>query len=120
MATRSSVARARLPFGRERTPAAGPRRGVLLDRGRRDQVVRVRCGAGGGVSRLRSQLAIVLLIPASRHHWSARTALVGVAYAAAGLLFVFANKLTTAANSVFLQATNPLFVVALAPWLLHE
>src|SRR5260370_27428196 len=67
-----------------------------------------------------AMLAIVLLIPASRHHWSARTALVGVAYAAAGLLFVFANKLTTAANSVFLQATNPLFVVALAPWLLHE
>src|SRR5207249_7100517 len=40
--------------------------------------------------------------------------------AAAGLLFVFANKLTTAANTVFLQATNPLFVVALAPWLLRE
>src|SRR2546429_3546758 len=33
---------------------------------------------------------------------------------------VFANKLTTAANTVFLQATNPLFVVALAPWLLRE
>src|SRR5258708_29288630 len=64
-------------------------------------------------------VAIVLLIPASRQHWSARTALVGVAYAAAGLLFVFANKLTTAANSVFLQATNPLFVVVLAPWLLR-
>src|SRR5439155_389086 len=46
--------------------------------------------------------------------------LVGLAYAAAGLLFVFANKLTTAANTVFLQATNPLFVVALAPWLLRE
>src|SRR5260370_36214100 len=65
-------------------------------------------------------VAIVLLIPASRHHWSVRTAFVGVAYAAAGLLFVFANKLTTAANSVFLQATNPLFVVVLAPWLLRE
>src|SRR3977135_3493022 len=46
--------------------------------------------------------------------------LVGVASAAGGLLFVFANKLTTAANTVFLQATNPLFVVALAPWLLRE
>jgi drug/metabolite transporter (DMT)-like permease len=33
---------------------------------------------------------------------------------------VFANKLTTAANTVFLQATNPLFVVALAPLLLGE
>src|SRR5713226_4037407 len=65
-----------------------------------------------------AMLAIVFLIPASRHHWSARTALVGVAYAAAGLLFVFANKLTTAANSVFLQATNPLFVLALGLGLL--
>jgi drug/metabolite transporter (DMT)-like permease len=65
-------------------------------------------------------VAIVILIPAARRHWSARTALVGVGYAAAGLLFVFANKLTTAANTVFLQATNPLFIVAVAPWLLHE
>jgi drug/metabolite transporter, DME family len=65
-------------------------------------------------------LAIVLLIPEARRPWTWRVALVGVAYAAAGLLFVFANKLTTAANTVFLQATNPLFVVALAPLLLRE
>ncbi len=65
-------------------------------------------------------LAIMTLIPEARRRWSWRVGLVGVAYAAAGLLFVFANKLTTAANTVFLQATNPLFVVALAPWLLRE
>jgi len=65
-------------------------------------------------------VAILALIPEARSRWSWRVALVGVAYAAAGLLFVFANKLTTAANTVFLQATNPLFVVALAPWLLRE
>src|SRR6266571_3710241 len=65
-------------------------------------------------------LAIVVLIPDARRRWSGRVVLVGGAYAAAGLLFVFANKLTTAANTVFLQATNPLFVVALAPWLLRE
>ena len=67
-----------------------------------------------------AMLAILILIPESRHGWSWRVGLVGVGYAAAGLLFVFANKLTTAANTVFLQATNPLFVVALAPWLLKE
>jgi DME family drug/metabolite transporter len=67
-----------------------------------------------------AMLAILALIPEARHRWSWRVALVGVAYAAAGLLFVFANTLTTAANTVFLQATNPLFVVALAPWLLRE
>ena len=67
-----------------------------------------------------AMLAILVLIPESRHRWSWRVGLVGVGYAVAGLLFVFANKLTTAANTVFLQATNPLFVVALAPWLLKE
>jgi drug/metabolite transporter, DME family len=67
-----------------------------------------------------AMLAILVLIPQSRHGWSWRVAFVGVGYAAAGLLFVFANKLTTAANTVFLQATNPLFVVVLAPWLLGE
>jgi drug/metabolite transporter, DME family len=67
-----------------------------------------------------AMLAIVGLIPEARRRWSWRVVLVGVGYAAAGLLFVFANKLTTAANTVFLQATNPLFVVLLAPWLLRE
>jgi drug/metabolite transporter, DME family len=65
-------------------------------------------------------VAIALLIPEARRSWSWRVGVVGIAYAGAGLLFVLANKLTTAANAVFLQATNPLFVVALAPWLLRE
>lgn len=67
-----------------------------------------------------AMVAILALIPEARRGWDRHVVLVGVAYAAAGLLFVFANKLTTAANTVFLQATNPLFVVALAPWLLRE
>src|SRR4029077_21219609 len=60
------------------------------------------------------------LIPGARSRWSWRVAGVGVAYAAAVLLVSFANTLTTPARTVFLQATNPLFVVALAPWLLRE
>jgi drug/metabolite transporter, DME family len=67
-----------------------------------------------------AMLAIVTLIPEARRRWTWGVALVGMGYAAAGLLFVFANKLTTAASTVFLQATNPLFVVLLAPWLLRE
>ena len=82
------------------------------------------CGFGpsqiAAIRALVAMLAILVLIPESRQGWSWRVGLVGVGYAAAGLLFVFANKLTTAANTVFLQATNPLFVVVLAPWLLGE
>jgi drug/metabolite transporter (DMT)-like permease len=36
------------------------------------------------------------------------------------LLFVIANKLTTSANTIFLQSTAPLYVLLLGPWLLHE
>ncbi len=82
------------------------------------------CGFGAwqiaAIRALVAMVAILALIPEARHRWTWRVGLVGVAYAAAGLLFVLANKLTTAANTVFLQATNPLFVVALAPWLLRE
>jgi len=82
------------------------------------------CGFGpwqiAAIRALVAMLAILALIPEARQWWTWRVGLVGMAYAAAGLSFVFANKLTTAANTVFLQATNPLFVVALAPWLLGE
>lgn len=47
--------------------------------------------------------------------WS--TALV---YAAMILSFVSATKMTTAANAIFLQYTGPLYVLALAPFLLKE
>ena len=36
------------------------------------------------------------------------------------ILFVQSNKLTTAASAIFLQATAPLWVVLLSPWLLGE
>src|SRR5258708_12075921 len=65
-------------------------------------------------------VTILLLIPAARRGWSWRAAAVGLAYAGAGIFFVLANKLTTAANTVFLQATNPLYILLLAPWILHE
>src|SRR5258708_5167661 len=65
-------------------------------------------------------VTILLLIPAARRGWSWRAAAVGLAYAGAGVFFVLANKLTTAANTVFLQATNPLYILLLAPWILHE
>ena len=41
-----------------------------------------------------------------------------VAYAATVILFVQANKLTTAANAIFIQSTSPLYILLLGPSLL--
>jgi drug/metabolite transporter, DME family len=65
-------------------------------------------------------LALALLLPSSRRHWNWRVLLVGVAYAATLILFVLANRLTTAANTIFLQSTAPLYILLLGPWLLRE
>lgn len=65
-------------------------------------------------------LALLLMTPAARRGWSWRAALVGVAYAGCLILFVLANRLTTAANTIFLQSTAPLYILLLAPWLLKE
>jgi drug/metabolite transporter (DMT)-like permease len=65
-------------------------------------------------------LTLFLLVPRVRRRptWP----MLGVAcfYAVTMVLFVLANKLTTAASTIFLQATAPLFVLLLGPWLLHE
>jgi drug/metabolite transporter (DMT)-like permease len=45
---------------------------------------------------------------------------VGAAQALTQITFVTANKLTTAANSVFFQGTAPLYIALLGPWWLHE
>jgi drug/metabolite transporter (DMT)-like permease len=68
-------------------------------------------------------LAVWLLIPAARQ-FSRKTIgvtlLVAIGYAATLTLFVLANKLTTAANTIFLQDTAPLYILLLGPLLLHE
>jgi drug/metabolite transporter (DMT)-like permease len=48
------------------------------------------------------------------------TLLLVLPYVGSTLLYVWANKMTTAANAIFLQATYPLWVMLLAPWLLGE
>lgn len=65
-------------------------------------------------------LALYLMLPAARRLPSRRTLLVAVGHAATMVLFVLSNKLTTAASSIFLQSTAPLYVLLLSPWLLHE
>ena len=65
-------------------------------------------------------LALVVLVPAARRNWTWRVPLAGVAYSTTLVSFVLANKLTTAANAVFLQSTSPLYLLLLSPWLLKE
>lgn len=65
-------------------------------------------------------LAAVWLLPGALRRWSWRTLLVAAAYAACLTLFVAANKLTTAASTIFLQSTAPLYILALGRWLLCE
>ena len=65
-------------------------------------------------------LALAAVFPRWRRGWDRQVALVGVAYAATMVLFVLANRMTTAANTIFLQATAPLYLLLLGPIVLHE
>jgi DME family drug/metabolite transporter len=78
---------------------------------------------GWQIASLRSgfaALALLLMAPGARRGWTRQSVLVGVAYAACLTLFVLANRLTTAANTIYLQSTAPLYLLILAPWLLKE
>jgi DME family drug/metabolite transporter len=76
------------------------------------QVASFRCGVAA--------VTLLLFVPAARRGFGWRPALVGVAYAATLVLFVLANRLTTSANTIYLQSTAPLYVLLLAPLLLKE
>ena len=65
-------------------------------------------------------LTVLALVPAARHGLSRRAAVVAVPYTVTALLFVLSNKMTTAASTIFLQATSPLYIALLGPLLLHE
>jgi drug/metabolite transporter (DMT)-like permease len=79
--------------------------------------------SGWPVACLRSIIAgaaLLLLLPQVRRRPTARMLGVAACYAATMILFVLANKLTTAASTIYLQSTAPLFVLLLSPWLLGE
>lgn len=65
-------------------------------------------------------VALWALVPSARRGWGIRPGLVAVAYATTLVLYVAGNKLTTAANTIFLQSTAPIYVLLLGPWLLKE
>ncbi len=65
-------------------------------------------------------IAFVLIVPSARRLPTRGEWLVGIVYAATLILFVLANKLTTAASTIYLQSTAPLYILLFGPWLLRE
>lgn len=65
-------------------------------------------------------LAFLVLLPEARRWPPPRVLAISSVYSITMILFVLSNKLTTAASAIFLQATAPLWVVLLSPWLLGE
>jgi len=64
----------------------------------------------------------VLLVCAGRQRFTFSPAQIGgaIAYAATVALFVFATRMTTAANAIFLQYTAPIYVAIIGRWYLGE
>ncbi|MCP4900269.1 MAG: EamA family transporter [bacterium] len=73
-----------------------------------------------GCRSLTAAFVLFILLPQCRKRWSLRMLPVAGAYAATLALYVVANRLTTAANAIFLQSAAPLYIVVLGPLLLRE
>lgn len=78
---------------------------------------------GWQVASFRSGVAMLVIfaaLPGARRRWTLPAVAVGAAYAATMVLFVLSNKLTTAANAIYLQSTSPLYLLVLGPLVLGE
>ena len=84
--------------------------------------IKVESFTAAQVSAVRSGVAALALLLwlRGRIRWTPGSFAAGVVYAATLSAFVGATKLTTAANAIFLQATAPLYLLLLAPLVLHE
>jgi len=69
---------------------------------------------------LLAALTVALLTRREGFRVNAVTLIASALYAALLLLFVVANKLTTAANAIFLQYTAPVYVLVLEPLMFKE
>ena len=67
-----------------------------------------------------SALLLLIVIGKPKLNWSFWQIGAALAYSATVLLFVCANKNTTAANAILLQYTAPVYVAFLGAWLLKE
>ena len=71
----------------------------------------------------RSAIASIIILLALRKpkfNWSLPQIAAALSYTGTVILFVTANKMTTAANAILLQFTAPIYVALLGAWLLKE
>ena len=73
-----------------------------------------------GIRSAISCLIILLYVKKPKFNWSFPQIAAGITYASMVILFVAANKFTTAANAILLQYTAPIFVALLSAWILKE
>ena len=75
------------------------------------------------IAGVRSGIAALLILTILRRprlNWSVPQIGGAIAYAGTVILFVMANKLTTAANAILLQYTAPIYVALFGAWFLKE
>lgn len=75
------------------------------------------------IAGMRSAIAaamILIVIKKPPRKWSLNQVAGAIAYATTLLLFVWATKMTTAANAVLLQYTAPIYVALFGAWMLGE
>jgi drug/metabolite transporter (DMT)-like permease len=84
--------------------------------------IKVESFTAAQVAMVRSGVAAIALFLwlGARIRWTPGITFAGVIYASVLLLFVGATKLTTAANAIFLQSAAPVYLLVLAPFVLHE
>ena len=73
-----------------------------------------------GMRSLIAATVILIVIRKPKLTWSLPQLGGAVCYAGAVILYVIANKLTTAANVVLLMYTAPIYVIIFGPWFLKE
>ncbi|WP_243392359.1 MULTISPECIES: EamA family transporter [unclassified Mesotoga] len=73
-----------------------------------------------GMRSIIASLVILVALGKPKFTWSFSQIASALAYTITVILFVSANKMTTAANAILLQSTAPIYVALLSAWILKE
>lgn len=73
-----------------------------------------------GIRSLIGLLTMIVFLGKPRLTFSFNQVMAALWYSATMILFILANKMTTAANAVLLQYTEPVFIIFFSRWLLRD